>query len=445
MKNLKHFVRYGTSAEQKYIVEHQDLFDGVVVNANMLIHASKSIAMFLYKDVSNKPFFIDPITHAFQHDLRWIYSDKGKIKKSIEKLVNEYGGLIQKMILELKRPLRGSDFNDINIIEFVNSVLNFQYNFVEESVDEEYKDYLEYLGEKRKPEILIAPYFYMTNENFHNWIEINKKLICLSMDNKNKYESKKIFAQVVITKEILLDPLKINSIIEYCNYADGVFYWIDGFDEARASEEELKKVIELIKLFKNTNYDKPIVSIYGGYFSQLLLKKGLDAVVHGLEYGEKREVVPVGGGIPRAKFYIPALKQRFDATSVIPLLSYLNIINKDEYKTKLCKCVNCDNVIHNNSIGLENITSDFSVYLQTKQVKISYKSGAEREVEYPIVDSKEQCLFHYLYVKNNEYQNIEFKQLKDLLLEIEDSYTNFESMFAENELDYLKRWYNVLI
>ena len=441
---LKHFVRYGTSAEQKYIVSHQKLFDGVAVNANMLIHASKSISMFLYKDVSNKPFFIDPITHAFQHDLKWVYNDKGKIKKSIEKLINEYGGLIQNIILESKRPLRRTDFNDGNLTEFVNSVLNFQYNFVEESVDKEYKDYLEYLGEKRKPEILIAPYFYMTNENFHNWIEINKKLVEISIESKHEYEAKKIFAQIVITKDVLLDKDKVNQIINYSSLADGVFYWIDGFDESKASQEELKEVLTSIKLFKSKNADKPIISIYGGYFSQLLLKKGLDGVVHGLEYGEKREVVPVGGGIPRAKFYIPALKQRFDATSVIPLLSYLNINNKEEYKRALCNCTNCDNVIQEESHSLDDITKDFSTYLQTKPVKISYQNGTEREVEFPIVNSKEQCLFHYLYVKYSEYKNIDKKNLDDLLFDLETSYVKFEPIFAENELDYLRRWYKVL-
>lgn len=445
MKNLKHFVRYGTSAEQKYIVTHQDLFDGVVVNANMLIHASKSISMFLYKDVSKKPFFIDPITHAFQHELKWIYNDDGKLKKSIEKLINEYGGLIQNTILELKRPLRSSDFNENNLSEFADSVLNFQYNFVEESIDEEYKDYLEYLGETRKPEILIAPYFYMTNENFDNWITINEKLIQLSMENKSKYSSIEIFAQIVITKEILSDSTKVNQIIKYTSLADGILYWIDGFDESRATYEQLKNLLQFINSFKTQNSNKLVVSLYGGYFSQLLLKKDLDGVVHGLEYGEKREVVPVGGGIPRAKFYIPALKQRFDATSVIPLLSYLKITDKNQYKNELCDCVNCDNVIQNDSYGLEDITRDFSIYLKTKQVKISYKNGAEREVEFPIVDSKEQCLFHYLHVKHQEYRNIEQKVLKELLLELEENYTKFESMFAENELDYLKRWYKVLI
>ncbi|MGE4296013.1 MAG: hypothetical protein AB7E49_09960 [Campylobacterales bacterium] len=438
----KHFIRYGTTAEQKYITQYQHLFNAVALNANMLVHASKSISTFLHKDIDLN-FFIDPMTHAFQHDLNWIYNEKGEIKTSISKLIAEYAGVVDDSINNKKRPLRHTDLNNNSIVELCHKVLNFQKNFVRASVDEEYKEYIDFLKADKEPMFLVAPYFFLTDGNFSNWFHINSELISKSMSLKNEYK-KSIFAQLVIDKKILKAKERVSQIIQEYSVSDGLLIWVDGFDEARASEEELSCLRDLVSDYKKMNPEKPIVSLYGGYFAQLLTKCGLDGVVHGLEYGEKREVVPVGGGIPRAKFYIPALKQRFDATSVIPLFYFFKVSNKDFFASKICGCKNCDKNIHKESNTIEDIISDFSVYIQTKQVKIQYKKGNVREVEFPILESKHECLIHYLIVKHSEYEKINKSDLGLLLAELENSYNTHEPAFAENELNYLMTWKNVL-
>ena len=165
----------------------------------------------------------------------------------------------------------------------------------------------------------------------------------------------------------------------------------------------------MVKKFKTKHANKPIVSLYGGYFSQLMTKIGLDGVVHGMEYGEKREVVPVGGGIPRAKFYIPAIHNRFDATAVIPLFTKFQVDSKKAYENNICTCQNCNKNIQDDSNGIEKIIEDFSVYLRTKPVQVNYKNGRKREIEFPIAESKEECLLHYLQVKEQEYNEINNK------------------------------------
>jgi len=65
------------------MIGYKDKYDGIVINASMLAHTSKSIARFMHSEGNNKPYFIDPMTHAFQHDLEKIRNDKGNIKSSI--------------------------------------------------------------------------------------------------------------------------------------------------------------------------------------------------------------------------------------------------------------------------------------------------------------------------------------------------------------------------
>ena len=62
-----HLVRFGTAADQTYLLnEFAPTYDQLVVNANTIAHMPAAMATFLAVR-ANKPFLIDPQTHAFQH------------------------------------------------------------------------------------------------------------------------------------------------------------------------------------------------------------------------------------------------------------------------------------------------------------------------------------------------------------------------------------------
>src|SRR5262245_26184535 len=97
-----HFVRYGTAADQKYLVgELGPTYDHLVINANMLAHMKAAFSYFVSQKVK-KPFFIDPQTHAFQHDISYLQSaskeKEGEIKKSIKALLSAYGDPVETKI-----------------------------------------------------------------------------------------------------------------------------------------------------------------------------------------------------------------------------------------------------------------------------------------------------------------------------------------------------------
>src|SRR4029077_19963576 len=91
----------------------------------------------------------------------------------------------------------------------------------------------------------------------------------------------------------------------------------------------------------------PVVNLYGGYFSIAAARFGplrdkLVGVCHGLEYGETKPTIPISGGVPVAKFYIPRLHERLSprvATRIIRALGGFD--NADRFHQQLCDCTTC--------------------------------------------------------------------------------------------------------
>ena len=103
----------------------------------------------------------------------------------------------------------------------------------------------------------------MDINNYKIWKEINIKCIELA---QGKY-----YSQIVISKELLKEKDFINEITYELNKTKGVFYWIDNFDETKATKEELKNLLYFIEKIEVKKFN-----LYGGYFSQLLKYKGLN-------------------------------------------------------------------------------------------------------------------------------------------------------------------------
>ena len=422
MSEFKHFIRYGTNAEKKHIQKFIDSYDGIAFNANMVSMYPGSIANFLYSN-PEKDYFIDPLTHSFAHSLGFLRNKENKVKKSIKKLAEYYQ--VDKIILEQNRPLKANDFKNSYFLKiFFDNVINFQENIIHENLESEWRELIEFIGFKKNPAYIIAPYFYMDKFNYKQWGEINLEFIKLA---EGKYHT-----QIVISKELLKEKEFIDKFVDEINKSKGVFYWIDKFDETQASAEDLRNVIEFVEKIEVEK-----INLYGGYFSQLLKFKGLDGVIHGLEYGESREVVPVGGGIPVAKYYLPAIKKRLKAEDAIEVLYAKNIINKQTFQQKICKCNKCDEI---NGDELSKIIKSFvDIYATTKTFK-----HKDRDREYPVQESKINSLYHYLYVKDQEFSEVKNKSLEVLLKQLDNSYREFEPIFPDGYLEYLKIWQEVL-
>lgn len=408
-----HLVRYGTPADQKYLLRpFLDTYDELVINANMVAHARAALTAFLMQHARQKPFFIDPQTHAFQHDISSLESkgekSSGKIKRSIQNLIEAYGDPIKRAVLEHHRCVLPRDFRDQAVLQqFCQQVMRFQLEAISQEAEKsDTAKYYKFVQGKRGlqkidfgPTLVIPPYFHMTSSTVDQWISININSAKIGLAGANKTS---VGVQIVISKDLMVNNTAQTKLVNaYSELDPAVFLlWIDGFSEHDAARYELNAFAHLLG---DLSKHAPVVNLYGGFFSIALQRCGivkhLAGVCHGLEYGESRDVVPVGGGIPIAKFYYPALHKRLafrDALRVAQKEGGLKAL-PSFYKV-VCNCDECKQVITKDPM------SDFAEYGRSHPVSFM-RQNRPIAIEYPLPETKEHCVRHYMWSKSREYSS----------------------------------------
>jgi len=466
MTDKKHILRYGTNADKKFIQDKSDYYDLLAINGNMLAYTPGALAGFIRENLLNKPnkgFFIDPITHSFQHSLDKIKSyskkeEKKTLKLSISNLIDIYGEpLISKIKVpeesedDRGRPIRPEDF-DGHEKSFCKNVIDFQLNEIKNKNEE--KGFLKYLDETDdqladfEPEFVTPPYFYLSESSYEEWLELNIDFIKIA---KEEYPDNKIYAQLTVSQDIFIsDSMRKKIINDYKDLnIEGILLWIDDFNEHEASKTMLEIYIKMIKeLSNNLN----IYNLYGSYFSTILtgnndfLSFNLAGVGHGMEYGEYRAVVPVGGGIPSSKYYFYPLHKRlkFDTAQeyikshVIDKSSDDKIEQTNRYFDEICDCPKCKKIIGDN-------IDNFFAFQSTKTYEYEVK-GVKRKRTYPGQETKENCLIHYLESKVKEFNEVDSFNLNDIIGDLKDKFETYKDYRHQDleTLRYLEKWKSVL-
>lgn len=412
-----HLVRYGTPADQKYLVnEFRDTYDQLIVNANILAHMPGALTTFISQHAKSKPFLIDPQTHAFQHDLSALESQseesEGKLKKSIAKLLEAYGDPVRSRVLS-QRSVLPSDFESPSVrAGFCERVLKFQFDSIQseasESPTSKYFRFLEKKGLREakaaRPTAVVAPYFYLAATTYREWLKTNVDCARDAAKVAKKLGTP-LGIQIVLSKDVLIDNEVRAEVVEaYRQLSPGIFLlWVDGLVEQTATQSMLEKVIELVE---RLGTKAPVVNLYGGYFSIALLRSGrvpgLAGVSHGLEYGESRAVTPVGGGIPVAKYYLPSLHDRLafrDALRAVRQMGGLETVAK--FHSRICDCKQCIRVVKTDP------ERDFALYGKSRPLTFVRGHQVVRR-EFPLPETKENSVRHYLWCKRREFTG-EFK------------------------------------
>jgi len=416
-----HWVRYGTAGDQKYLVdEFKETYDQLVINGNMVAHMPSALSHFVTQR-AQKPFVIDPQTHAFAHDITHLLStskkSNGEIKRSWKKLLANYGTRINEILKKDEndsRPLDPEDFNDENDRhDFVESVLKFQNGAITRELKEgDDREYLEFLQQQTgvdpfasPPAILIAPYFYIDGPLYEEWLKLNVRMLRESREvlRANNDYQQILAGQLVLSKDILGEKSVRDEIISsYSDAApDAVLLWIDNFSEHSASKFELQHYKELLTGFAENGI--VVVNLFGGFFSVALARlnseiQNLKGVCHGLEYGETRPVIPLGGGVPVARFYSRQLHHRLPPRIALRAIKELGGLESVEaFHQSICDCENCREVIS------DNPERDIQHYFETKTSSF-WRAGKRVSMEFPTATASDNCTRHYLYCKQWEYQ-----------------------------------------
>ena len=436
---IDHWMTFGTFAQQRFFIyPSPSTYKGVIINANMVAHAPAGMAEFLLERTDTAAFIIDPLTHAFQHDPNFIMSEKDGtkiVKSSINQLAEEYESPFIDTVG--KRPITPNDFDNINQRKnMVFKCINFQREKLQSSRSiAEIGKYLSKSQQELKPFALISPYFYLTETHYKEWIDLMKK--CLLDTLELKTEKEKVFVALVISQGVLGEEKILDKLVSKFSdtNVDGFLIWVDNFDEQSASIKELKNFIYLCRKLKNKSNE--IINLHGGYFSILTAGKlgdaALSGVAHGPEFGEYRSVIPVGGGVPIAKYYIPKLYSRTkyrDAVNILKTLGWLK--DTSTFYKNVCSCEICKTTISKD-------TGNFILFGVSKS-KTFERRGSLVSVEYPIKETGDRCLKHYLNTKKDEYNKAVTLSEKELLSELITNQKIFEKVIGIDSVGYLEKW-----
>lgn len=446
----RHIYHYNVNAEQRFFLgKERGLFDLVSLAGNIVSHAPSGVAAFVA--TCGKPFYIDPQTHAFQHatsNLKKDISDKEskeppryEFKPSISKLAEERLGGPFASVIANDRPVTVSQFikGDGSIDESVveaacNGVSRFQKETMISELDDEAKEFITDM-DRILPEFVIAPYFYLSSQRWKDWLRVNiacyRRMKAIVLDRP-------VYLQLVVSRDVeavhwpdlidMLAPMR----------PDGIVLWIDNHSEEALDADDVKKFAEFTKKLKNLT--GTLLNSHGGYLSILLGHRDfgcLDGVGHSINYGEARNVIPVGGGIPMARFYLPAVHSRLrfgDALGVIRSKDWLS--DKEKYLSKVCGCQQCLDLLEQK----ESVDSAFFSYGESHEITSRRRSGTTVKLEYPTAEAKQAAARHYLHNKAHEFSRTELTPLNTLLDELKSTYDDLVPQAGDDLVGHLLNW-----
>jgi hypothetical protein len=436
---VEHWMMFGNFTTQRHFVyPSKESYDGVLINANMAAYAPDGLASFLLEKTANIKYIIDPITHAFQHNPDFITNDKGEVKKSIQKMAEGYDFPGDKLGKEPVTPEYLLD--PARLKGLIDNCLRFQSTLLSDKILE--SDEMKYFSDDNpttKPDALVIPYFYMTESTYDDWLKVLALTIKLAL--KSDWPDSKLFGSIVINRGILTNDNAINDITQVLidSDLDGYLLWINDFYELGASESELKGLLKISDKLRDKG-KREVINKHGSYFSVLaasgLGNNVLSGVTHGPEFGEYREVVPVGGGIPIARYYIPELHDRIryrDAARIFKRMGYLE--SAESFHNNVCKCDRCIEIIKGNA-------DNFIEFGASNPKKVRRGRGIVT-IDYPTRETTVNCLEHYLQRKKKEYTSVATKSTEELLEDLERGRRIYEIEMGIDSVGYLKLWHKV--
>lgn len=421
-KSLLNFYRLGIAAEKKFLKEHSDLYEGVVVGAHFLAYFQTSTENFLAS--LGKPFFIDPMNYVFVRPMDLIIRETSGMKGTFEKLLDLYGTEV-KNIVEGGRSLIPSDFkthgswNTVLIDDFSRNVIEFQRKLLAleriTTLDEIMK-LAEQPIKRRKPNLLflVPPYFYAEGRS-DEWYDISLKIAKSSNQIKGNLN---LHPVVCISKQVFLSPEDIKRIVDDYKQFDGVVLWISDLQDDTDGRSYLKGLVRFVTAFKQIG--KPVYSLYGGYFFALLSKLGLTGYSSSICYGTSKHIDSraAGGWVP-LRYYIPTLRIK---VSEINARAYY-----EAHIHELCDCHICFEM--KDKIEREGVDkSQASIFVDNFFKKID-------------IDSSKR---HFMESRYKELLEIERTDLNDLINRLMIDYKEHEMLGRDfgKDLDpsHLRRW-----
>jgi len=335
-------------------------------------------------------YIIDPVVYKF--GLQDIISQTDKVW---------YQNLVSTYHLELTEDqpyLNPRKINDTKIRDITKHVVSYQCEIIPNEIRKAaYQNLglLQFLPSLKKPDYnlnprapmyVIPPYLIIEDTDsaeYVDYLRFNIKAIMYA----RKFTKIPLLSVIAIGREILQDINKLKEIlIEYFKTpCEAYGVWVTGLNEATDKGTLLGPYVSLLLTLKLRG-NKPVINLYGGYFSLILSALDiLDGVVFGIGYAEYRDPRIEAGPATVNRYYNP-LTHTFEPIRRISNLYRL----APELK---CQCKIC-----------REKTSDQIMNLSLNELLIHFMENRMNE--------KKKLLTIKKYPLSERYQHI-LKVLKD--------------------------------
>jgi hypothetical protein len=401
------FIKLG-SLREKYILKvARQEYDGIFVSASTIETFRSSVPSFIRG--LDKPFVIDPMTYVFALPLRSIMASKdSKIKRAFVEMSIRYGTIVQREIG--KSAINWQDFQNAPEIveELTKNVLSYQLERLKRPPSfADYYSEFELLLPEVEPEILIPPYFYF--RDIHDpWYTVTLKFARKALDIKQK--NWKVFPVIIIPRQLLEKRDEVETLVsDYIsdNY-DGFFIWVNNFKEEDANFKQLKGLVELVTAL--TSSRKPVLKLYGGYFSALLWYAGLAGFSFGLGYGSSKNAFAYRKtkSAPNPLYYVHELHRFLTLPKAEDFLK--------RYPNLMCNCPTC------------------KAFINADHLNLSCMRDINRAAQ------------HFLNVRLNELSELSKAQVTSVSTGLEQSIQDFDlRLLSAINIDNLRNWRRVLL
>jgi hypothetical protein len=364
------FIKLGSLREKDLLKTARQAYDGILVTASMIESFGSSVPSFVRG--LDKPFIIDPMVYAFAQPITNLIAAKdGRIKRSLIEMSVKYGSIVQREIG--KRPLNYRDFhnNAGNVEELTKNVLGYQIERLKRPPSfADYYSEFELLLPKVEPEVIIPPYFYFKDTQ-DPWYGVSLEFAKQALNVKQ--QSWKIFPVILMPPQLLEKQQEIEAVVgDYTsdNY-NGFFIWVNGFKEEEVSVKQLQGLIKLVVMLASSQ--KPVLKLYGGYFSAMLWHADLTGFSFGLGYGSAKNVFAFGRarGAPNPLYYMPELHRLLSLSKAEDLVR--------RYPRLMCNCPTCKTVIGSDPANFSRMKDSNRIaqhFLNARCREISDLAGA---------------------------------------------------------------------
>jgi hypothetical protein len=403
-------LRFGMHRDAEVIRDICDKIDGLVIPAHILAYQSPPTSVFVAS--MPKPYFIDPMTFIFQNPKVNNLNEAGNLRMSIRRLCQAYGNNLENIIEHKSnsQTMQPTDIADIG--KFCKEVCEYQCKSIEEkSSSSKAAKYIERYGKLHTnlPRLIIPPYFRF-NSVADVWYAFN--IACA-------FESAKLIKDIPLGIIIhcsvnILNASTIKKIAsDYSNYKNTII-WLDDFNELAA---DVTQIINARKFIRILSKQSKVETLYGGYLLIESNRDGLDALSHGILYGQHKSfnLTPGAGGMAE-RYYIPKFHS-FRSLSQTDIILH-------KHRELMCNCEICNEVMNGDP---DNIIL--------------------------FADEPEKLRQHFMTVRKMEVERIGTVSLSDEIADLRRVYNTYHNSISKlpnpdafvsghtmNGLNYLQTW-----